>query len=65
MKLEIGDILILKDGSEVSIIKIRDKTYAFELWVEDTKTWLPYGCRYSDIKWVKMSDKQTTGEKEK
>jgi len=48
-KLNINDIVKLKDGRTVRITEVRDKSFMFPVWFVDTKTGITGGCKFEDI----------------
>ena len=49
-KLRVDDVVELKDGRIVRILKVRDESYMYPVWFVDIETGVTGGCKFEDIK---------------
>ncbi len=49
-KLRVDDVVELKDGRIVRILKVRDESYMYPIWFVDIETGVTGGCKFEDIK---------------
>jgi len=48
--VKVGDIRLLKsNGHRVKITEIRDSCYSLPIWYLDLETYIPNGCRITDL----------------
>ena len=49
-KLRVDDVVELKDGRIVRILKVRDESYMYPVWFVDIETGVTGGCKFEDIR---------------